>query len=71
MSGAGLGEREAEFLRNYSKQVTLLHVGSPNLVLTEDVLKLRGIERLPVDVADLTIRQNRMTLSSAQRQPGF
>ena len=53
----GLGEREAEFLSNYSSQVTLLHTGSRSLVSTSIGPGSSGVERLSIRLSDLRIQR--------------
>jgi thioredoxin reductase (NADPH) len=52
------GEREAEFLKTYSSQVTLLYVGVP----TSPASSVDGIERISIRLTDLRIREDRVTL---------
>ena len=58
-----LEEREAEFLKTYSKQVTLLQTGTPPLA---DPSSSSDIERIGVQLSDLRIEEDRVTLNSAQ-----
>jgi thioredoxin reductase (NADPH) len=60
------GEREAEFLSDYSDQVTLLHIGSPNVPSSATTLGSHGVERIAARISDLTIHKDRVTLSSGQ-----
>ena len=59
-----LGEREAEFLKNYSEQVTLLHVGTPTSAPGASTRSTDGIERISIQLSDLHIRENHVSLSS-------
>jgi thioredoxin reductase (NADPH) len=65
------GEREAEFLRNYSSQIVLLHIGPPNAASAGAARGPRDIERINISLADLSIRKDRVTLSSAQGEREF
>ena len=67
----GVGEREAQFLTHYSKQVTLLHLGSPNEVASAQELKSRGIELQSIRLSDLDIRQDRLSVISATSRRDF
>jgi thioredoxin reductase (NADPH) len=66
-----LGEREAEFLRNYSDRVTLLYLGPPSLPSATDMPASGGIERIPIQLSDLRIQEDRVTLSSQQGERNF
>jgi thioredoxin reductase (NADPH) len=66
-----LGEREAEFLRNYSDQVTLLHIGPPTPPFDSDAPTSGGIERISIQLSDLRIQEERVTLRSPQGQRNF
>jgi thioredoxin reductase (NADPH) len=68
---SALGEREAEFLRNYSNQVTLLHIGSSTLASAASVPAADGIERVAIQLSDLHIQEDRVTLSSQQGERHF
>jgi thioredoxin reductase (NADPH) len=57
-----LGEREAEFLKNYSSQVTLLHLGSPTS--TAAATCAGDIECIAIQLSDLRIDEDRVTLCS-------
>jgi thioredoxin reductase (NADPH) len=59
-----LGEREAEFLRHYSKEVTLLQSGP-------GVAADNSIERIPIKLTDLRIGGNEVTLSTAHGERSF
>lgn len=67
----GVGEREAQFLTHYSKQVTLLHLGSPNDVASAQDLESRGIELQAMRLSDLDIHQDRITVMSASGHRNF
>jgi thioredoxin reductase (NADPH) len=60
------GEREAEFLSDYSDHVTLLRIGSPSVPSSATTLGSRGVERIAARISDLTIHKDRVTLSSGQ-----
>ena len=68
---SALGEREAEFLRNYSDQVTLRHIGSSTLASAASVPASGGIERIAIQLSDLHIQEDRVTLSSRQGERHF
>ena len=65
-----LGEREALFLRDYSAQITLLHLGSTPLASN---VKDAGekFERVSVQLPDLRIRDDRLILASAGGERSF
>jgi thioredoxin reductase (NADPH) len=65
-----LGEREADFLRNYSSQVALLHIGSSDATMPLPMTS-NGIERIPVRLSELTIKDDRLTLASPQGERDF
>jgi thioredoxin reductase (NADPH) len=65
-----LGLREAAFLKDYSDQVTLLHIGSPTSASGADSPNPAAIERIPIRLADLRIQKDQVTLSSAQGERG-
>jgi thioredoxin reductase (NADPH) len=66
-----LGEREAKFLNNYSKQITLLHLRSPFLTSTADTRDSGGIERISILLSDLRIQKDRITLCSSKGERSF
>jgi thioredoxin reductase (NADPH) len=66
-----LGEREARFLRHYSAQVTLLHIGSSSVAATAKVPGLADIERLSIHLSDLRLGEDRVTLSVESIQRTF
>jgi thioredoxin reductase (NADPH) len=63
----GLGEREAEFLKHYSKHVTVLHTGLPHLGARSSA----GIEVVSIQLSDLRIEEDRVTLTSGQSERNF
>jgi thioredoxin reductase (NADPH) len=66
-----LGVREAEFLRHYSNQVTLLHIGSPSLASSESASGSGEIECIPIQLSALSIQEDRITLVSAKGKRHF
>lgn len=67
-----VGEREAEFLTTYSKQVTLLHIGGSESVSRARLLDAKGIDRIPTDLLDVVIEEDRVTLrSQGAHERGF
>ena len=59
------GVREAEFLKHYSAQVTLLHTGSADAPASED------IERVSIRLSDLRIQEDRIVLVSVTGERHF
>jgi thioredoxin reductase (NADPH) len=57
-----VGEREAEFLTTYSKHVTLLHLGGSECASRAREFKARGIEWIPIELSDLRIGADHLTL---------
>ncbi len=66
-----LGEREAEFLKNYSSRVTLLHVGPQPLNPAKGAPRERGIERISTTLSALKIRADRVVLCSSNGERSF
>jgi thioredoxin reductase (NADPH) len=66
-----LGEREAQFLKHYSNEVTLLHIDSPNAAPAVKASGSADLERLSIQLSDLRIREDRVTLSRAQGERNF
>ena len=65
-----LGEREAMFLVNYSRHVTLLHVGSLDSRAATPGFAA-GMERVGLDISDLHIQKDRVTLHVADDERHF
>ena len=65
-----LGEREAMFLVNYSRHVTLLHVGSLDSRAATPGFAA-GIERIQIQLSDLHIQKDRVTLHVADDERHF
>jgi thioredoxin reductase (NADPH) len=65
-----LGEREAAFLRTYSAHVTLLHLGAPQAP-DSNASGVDDIERLPIELSNLRIREDRVTLASSTGERSF
>jgi thioredoxin reductase (NADPH) len=65
-----LGEREAEFLRTYSNQVTLLHIGSP-APAAANASRASGIGRISIQLSDLRIQKDRVILRTADGERHF
>jgi thioredoxin reductase (NADPH) len=66
-----LGEREGEFLRHYSKQVTLMHIGFPPPPGAAGSPIVDDIERIAIELSDLRIEEDRVTLSNGQSSRHF
>ncbi len=66
-----LGEREAEFLRNYSDEVTLLDIASSTHAAAREWTNSRRLERITIGLSQLKIKENRVTLSSAHGERDF
>jgi thioredoxin reductase (NADPH) len=66
-----VGEREAEFLRNYSDQVTLLVIAASTHAPAPEPMSSRSVERITVTLSQLKIKDDRVTLSSAQGKREF
>jgi thioredoxin reductase (NADPH) len=65
ISDGALGEREARFLRTYSDQVTLLHVGSADSLPDSPSPQPDGTERLSIQLSELRIEAHQVTLTAA------
>jgi thioredoxin reductase (NADPH) len=65
-----LGEREAEFLSNYSDDVTLLQIG-PAFACAPGSSSSPYIERISIQLSDLCIKEDRVTLSCAPGERNF
>jgi thioredoxin reductase (NADPH) len=67
-----LGEREAQFLTNYSDRVTLLDIRPPGAAPAAgpgpaaDSLRSHGIERIPMALSDVRILEDRVELASGK-----
>jgi thioredoxin reductase (NADPH) len=59
-----LGEREADFLKNYSGRVTLLHTGAAYAVPARAQIEESGFERIFIKLSELRIDKSRVTLST-------
>ena len=66
-----MGEREAKFLSNYSDQVTLLDIASSTCAPAQELMGSRHIERIAISLSELKIKNDRVTLSSAQGKRDF
>jgi thioredoxin reductase (NADPH) len=62
------GEREAEFLRVYSDQVTLVHVGSALSLTAKQRLSQQGIQVIETQLEALNIEQDALVLRPPGRQ---
>jgi thioredoxin reductase (NADPH) len=67
----GLGQREAEFLTHYSNKVTLLQIGPENLSSAADEQSSGRIERMSIQLSDLRIQEDRISVFSAQCERSF
>lgn len=66
-----LGEREAQFLKHYSDQVTLLHIGSANFAPAVKAPGSSDLDRISIQLSDLCIREDRVTVNSEQAERTF
>jgi thioredoxin reductase (NADPH) len=66
-----LGEREADFLKNYSDQVALLEIASSIHAPAKEWVNSQRLERIPISLSDLKIKDDRVTLSSARGEREF
>jgi len=53
-----LGAREAAFLTTYSPDVTLLHLGAPDILTDPAALAEHGVNVLPIALGDLVLAQD-------------
>jgi thioredoxin reductase (NADPH) len=73
ISDGALGEREAEFLKHYSNQVTLLQVGTAGAD-PADAAEAAGadsIDRVGIQLADVRIHEDRVTVSNEDFERRF
>jgi thioredoxin reductase (NADPH) len=61
-----LGEREAAFLRNYSDQVTVLNISASSPQPAVESPRSDGIEHISIQLSQLRIREDRITLDCTQ-----
>jgi thioredoxin reductase (NADPH) len=66
-----LAEREADFLSNYSDQVTLLQIASSTHAAAPGAVNAQDLERITISVSELKVREDRVTLSSAHGERDF
>jgi thioredoxin reductase (NADPH) len=66
-----VGKREAEFLRNYSDQVTLLDNTPSARAPIPEPMSSHGIERISIRLSELKIKNDRVTLSSVHGERDF
>jgi len=66
-----MGEREAEFLRNYSDTVTVLDIGPSTGIRTPPPPGATGVERISINLSQLEIKENRVTLASPHGERHF
>lgn len=59
-----LGAREAVFLKTYSADVTLLHLGSPSSISDLAALHAREIDLQPIGLTDLTVGAETVTVQA-------
>jgi thioredoxin reductase (NADPH) len=71
ISDGPMGEREAEFLRNYSDRVTVLAIGPSNGMRKPSSRGADGIERISIDLSQLEISENIVTLASSHGERHF
>jgi thioredoxin reductase (NADPH) len=66
-----MAEREAEFLRNYSDRVTVLDIGPSNGIRKPPPTGAGGFERISINLSQLEIKKNRLTVASANGERNF
>jgi len=66
-----MGEREAEFLRHYSDRVTVLDIGLSSGIRKPPPTGAGGVERISIDLSQLEIKNNRVTLTSSHGERYF
>jgi thioredoxin reductase (NADPH) len=66
-----MAEREAEFLRNYSDRVTVLDIGPSNGIRKPSPTVAGGFERISINLSQLEIKKNRLTVASANGERNF
>jgi thioredoxin reductase (NADPH) len=71
IGNGAVGEKEAEFLRNYSDEVSLLELGASSRASSADFVELRGVERLSVSVSEIQIANGRVKLESTRYDRDF
>jgi len=65
LGDGGLGAREALFLADYSRRVTLLCLGDPGDLGQAGALQARGIETLAVTLGDVTLDSRNVVVASS------
>jgi thioredoxin reductase (NADPH) len=65
-----MAEREAEFLRNYSYRVTVLDI-APSSGIRKPPTGTDGFERININLSQLEIKENRVTLASGTGERYF
>jgi thioredoxin reductase (NADPH) len=66
-----MAEREAEFLRNYSYRVTVLDIGPSSGIRKPPPTGMGRFERININLSQLEIKENRVTLASATGERYF
>jgi thioredoxin reductase (NADPH) len=66
-----MAEREAEFLRNYSYRVTVLDIGPSSGIRKPPPTGTGRFERININLSQLEIKENRVTLASATGERYF
>jgi thioredoxin reductase (NADPH) len=70
LGDGALGDREAEFLKNYSDQITLLQLGKGGLNAAA-THHTAGIEQISIQLADLRIQEDEITLFTSKGERRF
>jgi thioredoxin reductase (NADPH) len=71
IGNGALGEREVDFLKNYSDQVTLLDIASSTHAAVPKAVNVQCLERITIRLSQLKIKEDRVTLSSASGDRHF
>lgn len=71
ISDGALGEREGKFLKHYSNQITLLRLGGRGAADGPDAPDTDGIERISIQLPDVRIQEDGVTVSHARGERRF
>jgi thioredoxin reductase (NADPH) len=71
ISDGALGEREGKFLKHYSNQIALLRLGGGGGADGAETPVTDGIERISIQLSDVRIHEDRVTVSHAQGERQF
>ena len=64
-----MGDREAQYLRTYSDQITLIHIGGPRDTQADQRLREAGIRIIESRLADLQIEDDKLLLRKDNDEP--